>query len=64
MGLESFNSEPESDSESEDTREEGECPHCKQEGEHLSGAEYRCTTEIDECEVLTWREVDFTIEDD
>lgn len=30
------------------------CPRCGQEGKHLRGNEWRCTTPTSECKTLTW----------
>lgn len=43
---------------------DNQCPRCNNEGERIKGVEYRCVTDNEECEVLTWLvtefETDFT----
>lgn len=35
------------------------CPNCGNEGEHIRGNEWRCTTDKKECETITYRHVSY-----
>lgn len=35
------------------------CPSCGEEAEHIRNNEWRCTTDRDKCEVITYFHVDF-----
>jgi hypothetical protein len=39
--------------------EESLCPGCGEEGKHLRGSEWKCTTEADKCEIITWRNANY-----
>lgn len=62
MGLEAFKTEPKRVGDKEKFRKPELCPDCGEEGQHVRGTEYRCTTDRDECEVLTWLHSDFELD--
>lgn len=62
MGLEDFKTEPKRVGEKEKFQKPELCPKCGKDGEHLRNNEYRCTTDRDECETLTWFHADFELD--
>lgn len=62
MGIDSFKTEPTRTAEEDKFEQEGICPGCEEEGKHLRGNEWKCTTDMSECDILTWIHTDYEID--
>lgn len=62
MGLENFVTEPQRARDKEKFQRSELCPDCGEEGEHLRGNEYRCTTDREKCSTVTWISNDYEID--
>lgn len=62
MALEDFKSEPKRVGDKDKFQKPELCPCCGKEGEHVRGNEYKCTTDRDQCETISWFHTDFDID--
>lgn len=62
MGLEAFKTEPQRVGDKEKFQKPELCPNCGSEGEHLRDTQWKCTTDRDECEVISWLNTNYEID--
>jgi len=61
MGLEQFTNDSDNEGDAEQVDSNSICPACDKQGEHVRGKEWKCTTDSDECEVITWRNNEYEL---